>query len=152
MFFQCWTFKSGLWIFWPTILHFFAHRHNQLKMNKRKNFVKINSPQHFLLIKLISKFLNMIRGLSLIKWPSEMLQNLPCFMYKKTQSYSSHFVLHYALFFPPNEFPIVWVNYRVRANRPPADCKNFTISRWWFIEIFSIQSVKNTSTTWLAPQ
>ena len=46
-----------------------------------------------------------IRGFSLMKWPDETLQNLPYFIYTKTQSCFFHFVL---LYFPPNECPVLF--------------------------------------------
>ena len=43
-----------------------------------------------------------IRGLCLMKCPSETLQNLPYFIYTKTKNCIFHFVL---LYFSPNECP-----------------------------------------------
>ena len=40
-----------------------------------------------------------IRGLCLMKWPAKMLQNLPCFIYTKTQSCFFHFSFHATLLF-----------------------------------------------------
>ena len=40
------------------------------------------------------------RGLCLMKWPGEMLQNLPHFIYSKTQSCFFNFSFHATLFFP----------------------------------------------------
>ena len=41
-----------------------------------------------------------IRGLCLMKWPIKILQNLPYFIYTKTQSCFFHFSFYTTLFFP----------------------------------------------------
>ena len=48
-----------------------------------------------------------IRGLCLMKGPSEMLQSLPYFIYTKTQSFFFHFSFCTSYFiFSPNECPV----------------------------------------------
>ena len=49
-----------------------------------------------------------IRCFCLMKWPSETLQNLPYFIYMKTQSCFFHFSFHVTLFFSPYECPGPW--------------------------------------------
>ena len=41
-----------------------------------------------------------IRCFCLMKWPGKTLQNLPYFIYTKTQSFFFHFSFHATLFFP----------------------------------------------------
>ena len=80
----------------------------------QKNRTKLYTFLHFQDMKFFSDYYNIcillichsseIRGLCLMKWPSETLQNLPYFWNMKTHVVFFIFILCYFIFFP-NECP-----------------------------------------------